>query len=319
MRQVILVAGVFLLLFILMACNTGRVRVLYINSYHPGYPPSDELMDAMIKDLPADSFEVLVRFLDSKRQASDNSIKAKVDSVLKMINNYKPDVLAISDDNAMKYLVEPHAASFKVPVVFCGINWSANQYKFSRSQVTGMLEVLPLKTAIETLKKIYPQCKTLAVISENSLSEQNNTALLDTLYRNAGLLPEYYLVDSFAGWKKAFLEASAKCDLIYMPTNGAIRGWNNEEAKSFVAAHISKPVFTCDEFMMPYVVVGFTKIPAEQGRWVAQTIKRIIHGEEVATISQTRNVESKIWLNSKLADKIGFHPEGQMLSNANKY
>lgn len=319
MRQFTMVTPLFLLLFMLLACNPEKIRVLYINSYHPGYPPSDELMDAMMKDLPADSFEVMVRFLDSKRQPSDDSVKLKTDSILKLIPEFKPDVIAISDDNAMKYLVEPHAAGFKIPVVFSGINWSASQYQFSQTQVTGMLEVLPLKTAIGSLKNVFPQCKTMAVISENSLSEKNNTALLDTLYRNSGLLPEYYLVDSFAGWKKAFLEASEKYDLIYMPTNGAIKGWNDEEAKSFVATHISKPVFTCDEFMMPFVVVGFTKIPAEQGTWVAQTIKRIVRGEVVANIPQTRNVESKTWVNYKLAGKIGFQPDRNFLPGANKY
>ncbi len=296
---------------LLFSCKSHRYRVLYVNSYHCGYPPSDEVMEALKSNLPADSFDVKIRLLNSKRQSSNDSIMANTDSVLKMIRDFQPDLLAISDDNAMKYLVEPYADQLKIPVVFCGINWSAGQYRFSKSQVTGMLEVLPLKTAIVTLKEIYPQSKTLAVISENSLSEKNNTALLDTLYRNAGLLPEYYLVDSFAGWKKAFSEASAKCDLIYLPTNGAIKGWNDEEAKKFVLAGIAKPVFTCDEFMMPYAVVGFTKIAVEQGQWVAQTIKQIAGGKQVIQIPQTRNVKSKFLINHRLAEKIGFRSDNK--------
>ncbi|NJK96768.1 MAG: hypothetical protein HC905_19275 [Bacteroidales bacterium] len=139
------------------------------------------------------------------------------------------------------------------------------------------------------------------------------------MYRNSGLIPEYYLVDNFAGWKKAFVEASGRCDLIYMPTNGAIKDWNKEEAISFVAAGISKPIFTCDEFMMPYVVFGFTKIPAEQGRWVAKTIKRIAGGEKIANISQTRNEERKIMINYNMADKIGVYPDTNFLPGATKY
>jgi ABC-type uncharacterized transport system substrate-binding protein len=293
--------------------------VLYVNSYHDGYPPSDEVMEALIESLPADSFDVKIMFLNSKLQSSNHSIRVKADSVLEMIGVFKPNVLAISDDNAMKYLVEPYAANLKIPVVFCGINWSADQYRFSKSQVTGMLEVLPLKSAIQALKEIYPQSKTIAVISENSLSEKNNTTLLDTLYRNAGLLPEYYLVDSFPSWKKAFLEASAKSDLIYLPTNGAIKGWNDDEAKDFVFARITKPVFTCDEFMMPYCVTGFTKIPAEQGQWVAQTIKKILGGAKISDIPQSRNVGSKIFVNHKLAGKIGLETDKQIFQNANKY
>ncbi|NJK96767.1 MAG: hypothetical protein HC905_19270 [Bacteroidales bacterium] len=134
MRQFSCVAGIALL-FILSSCNTDKIRVFYINSYHPGYPPSDELMDAMMKDLPSDSFDITVWFLDSKRQPSDDSIKVKTDSILKRIKLYKPDVIAVSDDNAMKYLIEPYAADFNIPVVYCGINWSADQYRFPDSRL----------------------------------------------------------------------------------------------------------------------------------------------------------------------------------------
>lgn len=307
------------LAMLLFSCGNDRYRVLYINSYHAGYPPSDEVMDAMMNGLPADSFDVMIRFLDTKRQPSDDSIGVKIDSILKLIPDYKPDILAISDDNAMKYLVEPHAAGFKIPVIFCGINWSAGQYKFSPKQVTGMLEVLPLAYALETLKKMYPNSTSLSIVSENTLSEKNNTAILDTIYKNMGLTPAYYLVDSFPEWKDALTKASGKSDLIYIPTNGGIKGWDETEAREFAWTNLSKPIFTCDDFMMNYAVIGFTKIPAEQGEWMAETIKRIVKGEKVENIPITKNADSKIWINTRMADKISFRPENYITRKIYKY
>lgn len=308
-----------LCLTLVFSCSNERYRVLYINSYNEGYPPSDEIMQALAKNLPTDSFELKIEFLNSKIESSADNIHQRVDSILKLMYEFQPDIVVISDDNAMKYLVEPYASEIRVPIVFCGINWSAGQYQFSKNQITGMLEVLPLTSGLQTLKALYPQSKTLAVLSENTLSEKNNTSLLDTLYRNLGFTPEYFLVDSFAAWKQAFIQASEKFDIIYTPTNGAVKGWNEIEAKEFVYNHITKPVFTCDDFMMPYAVVGFTKVASEQGRWVAETIKRINRGEEIINIPQTRNTESKIWINSKLSEKIGFKPDNQLLGSANKY
>ena len=59
----ILVTLAFLLLFgsISLSCNTKKYKpnkAIYINSYHHGHASSDEIMDANITHLPADSFEL---------------------------------------------------------------------------------------------------------------------------------------------------------------------------------------------------------------------------------------------------------------------
>ena len=71
--------------------------------------------------------------------------------------------------------------------------------------------------------------------------------------------PEYFLADNFEDWKKMFVMANDEADIIYLPTNGAIKDWNESMAIKFVKENIRKPVFTCDDFMMDYCVFGFTK------------------------------------------------------------
>ncbi len=65
-------------------------------------------------------------------------------------------------------------------------------------------------------------------------------------------------------------------DIVYIPTNGAVKGWNKEEAVDFVYRNISLPLVTREDFMMPYVVVGVTKIAKEQGIWAATTAQKIL-------------------------------------------
>jgi hypothetical protein len=60
-----------------------------------------------------------------------------------------------------------------------------------------MLEVLPISALIDTITNYYPDLKSLAVISENTVSEQKNKKILDSLFRNKGLQPEYHLIDNF--------------------------------------------------------------------------------------------------------------------------
>jgi hypothetical protein len=41
-------------------------------------------------------------------------------------------------------------------------------------------------------------------------------------------------VDNCKEWNEAFKKANSKNDSIYLPTNGAISGWNESEAITFI-------------------------------------------------------------------------------------
>ena len=295
--------------------RNSLTKIFYINSYHKGYQPSDEMYWGFIDNTDTSLISLKVFYMDTKRNNSISEIKNSVDSALSSIKSFNPDILVVSDDNAVKEIISPYFNGSPLPVVFCGVNWSEDQYSLSKENITGILEKLPLKEAIQNIVKSYSGIKNIAILSENSLSEQNNMTLLDTLYRNLNLHPEYYLEDNFEDWKKAFIVAGERADLIYLPTNGAVNGWNDTAAIKFVTDNIKKPVITCDEFMMPFAVYGLTKIPGEQGQWVAETVKRIIAGEKVIDIPVASNKKSKSWYNSILGNKIGLTLSDSLLNN----
>jgi len=227
---------------------------------------------------------------------------------LEQIQKFKPDLIIASDDDAVKYLVVLHFKGKEIPVVFCGVNWSAEQYGLPAANVTGMLEVLPLMENLQQIKLFNPEARKMLILSENSTSEQNNKILLDTLFRSAGFEPEYELVNEFADWKSAFVDANQNFDLIYLPTNGAIKNWDKAEAVETVSQSIKVPVITCDDFMMPYCVFGMTKVASEQGEWAAKTALEILDGKPTGEIKLTRNKKMVVWINPKLADKMKYKP-----------
>jgi gluconate transporter len=288
--------------------HAASKRVFYVNSYHEGYPPSDESMGAIREVLKNGGVEVKIAFLDAKRRPEAGGLAERAEQIAGEIRSFRPDLLIASDDDAVKYVVVPNFRNGLFPVVFCGVNWSAGQYDLPAAQVTGMLEVVPVEDALRDLMRAFPQSRKLLTMSEDSTSERSNRELLDPKYRALGLDPAYSLVADFATWKQEFLRAQRDADLIYLPTNGAIRGWNAEAARAWVREHIRKPVFTCDDFMIPYAAYGLTKVAREQGEWAAQTALRILEGARPVDIPIVRNQQTRCFVNSELAAKIGFLP-----------
>jgi ABC-type uncharacterized transport system substrate-binding protein len=266
-------------------------------------------MDAIIEEFPSDSFELVTYMMDTKRNSSLGFIENKAAQLYDSILFINPDIVIVSDDNAVKYLIQPYFSDIDLPVVFCGVNWSDKEYDLQAIKVTGMLEILPLAEVLLTMRSFYPTMKKLLVLNENTTTSRKEKSLLDTLFNRVGVSVSHELVDDFESWKKHFKEGNKIYDIIYISTNGAIKEWNHDEAVKFVFQHTSIPVVTCEDFMMPYAVVGMTKIAKEQGIWVAATAKKILKGVSPFDIPVTRNKESAIWLNTRLADKIHFQPD----------
>ena len=298
--------GVLVLnLFVAPPARAAAPRVFYVNSYHEGYAPSDESM-AAIREILREHAELKVAFLDAKRHPDAGSVAERAGQIVRQIRDFHPDLLIASDDDAVKYVVAPNFRNGPFPVVFCGVNWSAEQYGLPADNVTGMLEVVPVEDALRDLMSAFPKSRKLRVLSEDSTSERSNRELLDPKYRALGLEPSYSLVPDFASWKEQFLRAQTEADLIYLPTNGAIRGWDATAARDWVREQIRRPVFTCDDFMLPYAAYGLTKVAREQGEWAARTALKILAGAHPADIPVVRNEQTRCFVNSGLASAIGF-------------
>jgi ABC-type uncharacterized transport system substrate-binding protein len=314
----ILLISIFVLTYF-QSCrqpDNARKKIVYINSYHRGHPPSDEITAGFMENLPTDSFEIIAYFMDTKRNPSPEYIENRAAELMDSIQEIKPDLLVVSDDNAVKYLVEPNFQDHSMPVVFCGVNWSAAQYALSGGNVTGILEMLPVAELLLTMKSYYPSMKKLLVLNENTTTSRKTAQLLDTLFNRIGISATHELVDDFDSWKTAFKEANQSYDIIYLQTNAAIRGWDHDEAVRFIDQHMEVPLVTCEDFMMPYSVFGMTQVSREQGTWAASTAKRILQGTSPADIPVSRNRMQTIWLNTALAEKAGFRPDSALRSRA---
>jgi ABC-type uncharacterized transport system substrate-binding protein len=292
-----------------------KKRVFHLDSYAKGYGISDDTGAGLRSVLREKPVQVSTFFMDTKRHASDAETKDIVARARAAIEAFDPHVIVASDDAAVKYVVVPYFREGPTPVVFCGVNWSAEPYGLPTAHVTGMVEVVPVLEAIDLARKYFPNLRRLGVLSEDSLSERNNKALLEPKYRALGLEVTYVMAADFATWKREFERLQGVVDVLYLPTQGAVKDWNEAEAVAFVRAHTRKPAIATDDFMTPYALLGLTKTQVEQGEWAGRTALEILDGKKPSDIPVVRNRRRIAYVNTSLAAVLHFVP-GPELSGA---
>ncbi|WP_320041663.1 hypothetical protein [uncultured Desulfobacter sp.] len=157
-----------------MPCAAQKRRILYVDSYHPGYLWSAQItrgIQAVIDDNP--DIELDIFRMDTKRNKSQEFKKAAALRAKKKIETFRPDVVIASDDNAAKYLIVPYYLNTNLPFVFCGINWDASAYGFPASNVTGMVETSFFETGLATLKQ-FAKGDRIGFLSSDMESQKKN-------------------------------------------------------------------------------------------------------------------------------------------------
>lgn len=287
-----------------VGCRQAPHAVLYVNSYHQGYGSSDAVAEGLRAGLEGKPVQLETVYLDGKRRPEGLPEAAR--QALMRIRETEPALILVSDDDAMIHLVAPHLREGPLPVLFCGVNWTASPYEVPNRFVSGMVEVLPVEETVRMVLQRRPEAKELFILSEDSATERKSRTFLDPIYWRNGLSTTYGLVPDFDHWKKAFRWANEHADLIFFITNGAIRDWNHDEALRHFREWVRIPVFTCDEHMMRYAMVGRVKVAREQGEWLAQQAMRVLEGVSPAEIPLARNQQSKLLTNPVLGALIDF-------------
>lgn len=305
--------------------SIDKKRLLYINSYHRGYKWSDDIEKGLLKALnikergdgSLDNSASLVALrifrMDSKMNTSESYIKGAALHAKTIIDDWQPDIVVTSDDNAAKYLIVPYYKDSKLPFVFCGINWDSSIYGFPYSNVTGMEEVTPILDCVNLIKN-YVNGERFGFIGANNLSnrrEMENIKKILNIKEIDGIL-----VSTFEEWKEAYSSLQNKVDIIIWTAPTGILGWNHEKAMEYIYANTKIPTLGTSDDNVWYSMIGLVKIAEEQGWWAGKRALEILEGKSPSDIPITANVESRIYVNMRLTNLLGIKLPVEFLDKA---
>lgn len=193
MRNTLRIAAVVFFCLVASGLAARHKRVLYIDSYHPGFPTFFRQLEGIRQGLAGVDYKLDIEFIDSKRLgtgANVDSFHRRLHGKLSQIKRY--DLILAGHDNALRYLLgrgrslwEPQ----RIPVVFFGVN---NRELALGQQanplVTGVVEELSLLETVRLAKALQPSLKNLYFIVDATPSAQ---ADLETLQRRRPELDDY--------------------------------------------------------------------------------------------------------------------------------
>jgi ABC-type uncharacterized transport system substrate-binding protein len=230
-----------------------------------------------------------------------------------LIQEFKPDVVIASDDNASKYLVMPYYRDAELPFVFCGVNWDASIYGYPYRNATGMVEVDLADQMVELLRP-YAQGNRIGYLSITSFSEHKITRIYNQRFFHGRM--KVYLVKTFSEFKQAFINAQKEVDMLHISNYAGIDRWDQDEAEKFILEHTRIPTGARLPWMKPFALITLAKVPEEQGIWAANTALKILRGTPPSAIPIVTNKRARLAINMKVAKHLGIVFEPAVLETA---
>ncbi len=247
---------IFILFFIVLPSGYAeavhKTRIFIVSSYHREYGWEQAVNEGICAGLvdfkfldnrqQAEEFTrndyvetettvVKKNWMDTKHKSSKTEIAAAAEEASREINEFKPDLIFLGDDNAANY-VGTQFVDTAIPVVFWGIDGLPLKYGLLDSidrpghNVTGIYQSGYSKECLEYLVKLVPGIKTFAVLSDGSETGRAKTKIIKKLDQEGSLpvrLTEAVVTNSFSEWQSAALRLQSQVDAFFIVNHNTLR------------------------------------------------------------------------------------------------
>ena len=291
------------------------IKIVWVDSYHKGYAWSDGIESGLSHILSQTPVELIKLRLDAKRNPEAESCESNALQIKTRIDRIKPDVIIASDDHAQKYVILPYYKGGSIPVIFCGVNWSADEYGYPATNVTGMIEVDLVQSLMEHLAR-YAAGNKVAYVAVDDLTERKLFHEHNKRFFHGEMLSFLAPEHTFQSYIETFQRAQTKADMILLSNNAGIADWDNAKAERFFKENTTKPTGAINKWMTGFAMVTFCKLPEEQGEWSASAALKVLSGVPISEIPVEKNKKGKLIINLDIAEKLNIVFPVDILRNA---
>ncbi|MCF8056149.1 MAG: PAS domain S-box protein [Desulfocapsa sp.] len=273
-------------------CQFQEKQILVLNSYHPGYSWSDDIMEGIRSVFPEDGESVVlhIEYMDTKRFSPEKSfvLLEQLYQIKHQLSNY--DLIIASDNNALNFLKQNNNKLFpNIPIVFCGINNYRDDLIAGLDKITGVAEDVDYSETIKLALKLHPATSHIVAISDGTVSANEN---LSQFQKDIpGIDPRITIVELTALSPQELSVALAKLPPTsilfhldyYSPPKS--RHLSVKESFAFINKSCSLPIYVSTDNKMGMGAIGGVVITGYlQGKAAAHMAEEILSGKPISEI-----------------------------------
>lgn len=299
------------------AAAAAPARCLYVSSYHSGYEWNDGIERGLEAALGG-RCELSKFYLDGKRHLDEEYAKVKAREAHELILATKPDVVIAADDSASQYLVMPYLKDKPTPVVFCGLNWTAEPYGYPYTNSTGMIEVGPIEPLLSEVRAVVANARRGVFLSADEITQRKEFAMTKETYGRMSIAVTHKTVRTMAEWEAAYAALQDGNDFIVIGNYAGIGDWDAERARRAVRRHSRRFSVAYLDWMAPFAMLTMSKIADEQGEWAGKAAVLILDGTPPSRIPVVANRRWNMYVNGPLLQKAGLRLSPEIVRKAAK-
>lgn len=260
-----------------------RRKVVVLHSYHHGVPWTDGINKGIAESLKDENIEYYHEYLDSKRYPVSVVAPAVVQYLKQKYEKIEPDLVIISDNNALNLIREYREELFTdVPLIFCGINnYHPGLIEGMEKRMTGVVDKVDPGGTVRLIRKLQPDSKRLFIVSgitPTGLAVRRETERALASFKHGF---ELIWLDglSIGELKKRLTRVLAHESVLLILYNRTSSGkyLSYKESAELITGNCAAPVYGMWDFFLGYGIVGGVLIsPEKQGREVGKLVKTFL-------------------------------------------
>ena len=242
----ILIALLMVISIIIPGCSTGsgNLKILLAHSYHEGWGWNQDIQEGIIEGLnrqgyiKGQDYQLKSFYMDTKvTYITPEQVEERGDTAIELIRDYKPDLVFVNDDDALKYVAVAYTEKYpneNLPFVFSGTNLDPSIYapieslEMPGGTITGALERFPFHDAFSLGKRLKPKATSIVLMADpsssstfvvNAFKERYLDKVSDSPLKIIGPIQ----VETFDEWKAKIAEYQTKADLLGILTYHQLR------------------------------------------------------------------------------------------------
>ncbi|MFH0708921.1 MAG: diguanylate cyclase [Pseudomonadota bacterium] len=280
--------------FALNADTQSKKRIFILHSYAQEYEWTKLQHLKFVSSLEESlSFplEISTEYLDTKRLKFDEEYQSFFLHYLqKKYNEYNPDVIYVTDDNALTFFSNHQKALFVgKPIFFSGINNLFLLSSLDPKKFTGVYETKDIEPNIELIKQFSPQTRDIWIVGDRSTTYQ---AIESDIKKKIHHFPKYTFHFLSTDKIDEIMQQLPKTPKSFVLLT-TIGGWSDQSGRiltlkeSINTLKSNKHLILCsmeDAYLLGGVVGGFVTSGANQGLEAAKLATRYFSGEPLSSI-----------------------------------